>query len=97
MGAHGAVIFSSTGSDPCTYNTSLRVDPLMRMADPISIASGLLALAGFALQSSKSLYKTVESFRSSQRTMHELEDELEALDGVLRSLHTATNNHAGLA
>lgn len=59
------------------------------MADPISIASGLLALATFALQSSKSLYQAVESFQSNGRTIRELREELEALDGVLQSLYQA--------
>ena len=57
------------------------------MADPISIASGLLTLVVFALQSSKTLYQVVASFQSSQRTVRELRDELETLDGVLQSLH----------
>ncbi len=67
------------------------------MADPISIASGLLALAAFALQATKSLYQAVESFQSNRRTIRELREELEALDGVLQSLHqAAANNNADL-
>ena len=62
------------------------------MADPISITSGILALAAFALQSSKSLYQAVESFQSNRRTVRELREELEALDGVLQSLHQAAAN-----
>lgn len=61
------------------------------MAEPISLASGLLALAAFAFQSSKSLYEVVESFHSNQRTIRDLKEELQALDEVLQSLHeTAT-------
>lgn len=48
-------------------------------------------------QSSKSLYQTIESFRSNQRTIRELKEELEALDGVSQSLQTVANNHGGLA
>jgi hypothetical protein len=67
------------------------------MADPISLASGLLALAAFALQSSKSLYLAVESFQNNPRTIRELTEELEALDGVLQSLHeTASNSNVDL-
>lgn len=56
------------------------------MADPISAASGILTLVGFALQSSSALYQTIQSFRSSKRNVRELKEELEALTGVLQSL-----------
>jgi len=69
----------------------------MRMADPISIASGLVALAAFALRSSRSLFQTIESFRSNHRTIRELKEELEALDSVLQPLGTTANKHDGLA
>ena len=67
------------------------------MADPIGIASGLLTLATFALKSSVSLYYAVESFRSSQRVIRELKEELNALNGVLLSLQeTAATNDANV-
>ncbi|KAL4879546.1 hypothetical protein BJY04DRAFT_193701, partial [Aspergillus karnatakaensis] len=56
------------------------------MADPISLASGLLALATFAFQSSLSLYDMVKSFRSHPTRVRELMEELEALSGVLGPL-----------
>ncbi|KAL4866008.1 hypothetical protein BDV12DRAFT_140006 [Aspergillus spectabilis] len=56
------------------------------MADPISIASGLLALATFAFQSSLSLYDMVKSFRSHPTRVRDLMEELEALSGVLGPL-----------
>ncbi|KAJ0421473.1 hypothetical protein BJY00DRAFT_109180 [Aspergillus carlsbadensis] len=56
------------------------------MADPVSLASGLLALATFALQSSVSLYDLVKSFRSHPTRVRELMEELEALSGVLGPL-----------
>ncbi|EGC46698.1 conserved hypothetical protein [Histoplasma capsulatum var. duboisii H88] len=59
------------------------------MAEPISIASGIITLAGFAFNSSKSLYQAVESFRSTKRAVRELKEELEALDRVLQSLQEA--------
>ena len=62
------------------------------MADPISIASGILTLVAFSTQSAQSLYRTVQSLRHSQRNIRELKQELEALDGVLRSLEEATNH-----
>ncbi|KAL3432845.1 hypothetical protein BDV09DRAFT_205726 [Aspergillus tetrazonus] len=56
------------------------------MAEPISLASGLLALATFAFQSSVSLYDTVKSFRSHPTRVRQLMEELEALSGVLGPL-----------
>jgi hypothetical protein len=67
------------------------------MAEPIGIASGLLALAAFAFQSSVSLHQAIESFQSNQRIMRELKEELEALDKVLQSLqHVAANDNTDL-
>jgi hypothetical protein len=60
------------------------------MAEPIGIASGLLTLVVFAFNSGKSLYQVVESFKSNQRAIRDLKQELEALDGVLESLREAT-------
>jgi Fungal N-terminal domain of STAND proteins len=56
------------------------------MADPVSAASGILTLVVFAFQSSNYLYEAVSSFRSNQRTVRELREELEALNEVLESL-----------
>ena len=62
------------------------------MADPLSTASGLLALVVFAFQSSQVLYEAVASFQSNQRIVRELREELEALDGILGSLRETVNN-----
>jgi hypothetical protein len=56
------------------------------MADPISLASGLVALATFAFQSSVTLYKTVQSFQNHSTRVLSLTQQLEALSGVLSSL-----------
>jgi len=56
------------------------------MADPLSTASGLVALITFALQSSKLLYDTVVSFQRLPQFIQDLKNELEALDGVLQTL-----------
>ncbi len=46
----------------------------------------------FALQSSKALYRTIESFKSNRKAIRDLKEELEAFDGVLQSLsETATD------
>lgn len=56
------------------------------MPDPISLSSGLLALATFAFQSSITLYKTLQSFQNHPKRVRNLKEELEALSGVLGSL-----------
>jgi hypothetical protein len=67
------------------------------MAEPIGIASGILALAVFAFQSSTRLYQLVQSFQSHQRVVRELGGELEDLNGILRSLQeTAASTDADL-
>ncbi|KAK5048598.1 hypothetical protein LTR84_005689 [Exophiala bonariae] len=62
------------------------------MGDPISLASGVLALTSFALQSTKVLYEVIESFRHHSRTVRELKEELESLEGVLSSLQNLPND-----
>jgi hypothetical protein len=56
------------------------------MAEPIGMASGLLALSGFAFQATITLYKMVQSFQFHPKQIRDLEEELEALSGVLGSL-----------
>ncbi|EDN06866.1 predicted protein [Histoplasma mississippiense (nom. inval.)] len=48
------------------------------MAEPVSLASGIITLAGRS-----------RSFRSTKRVVRELKEELESLDGVLQSLQQA--------
>ena len=68
------------------------------MADPLSVASALVALITFALQSSQTLYQLIDSFKSNQRNIRELREELEALDDALQALHqTAASGGANLA
>src|ERR1700753_1595388 len=61
------------------------------MAEVIGIASGLLALTGFALQSSQLLIQTLQSFQSSKKLVRNLKTELEALLKVLESEQEACN------
>jgi hypothetical protein len=56
------------------------------MADPLSVASGLIAIVTGACQASVALYKTVESFKNHPRKVRQLKEELEALTIVLESL-----------
>jgi cell shape-determining protein MreC len=56
------------------------------MGDPLSIASGVLALSIFAFKSSVSLYEFVQSFQDKGKKIRELRRELEALRNTLNSL-----------
>ncbi|RDK41714.1 hypothetical protein M752DRAFT_319769 [Aspergillus phoenicis ATCC 13157] len=68
------------------------------MADALSVASSLIALATFAFEASKSLYTLVEGFKNAQRTVRELWYELESLTQVLGTLISVVmDNEAELA
>ena len=68
------------------------------MADPVSISSGIVALATFAYQSSKSLHQLIQSFRNHTKTIRELGDELTTLDQALVSLgETVSEDVDGLS
>ncbi|KFZ16580.1 hypothetical protein V502_05017 [Pseudogymnoascus sp. VKM F-4520 (FW-2644)] len=70
----------------------------LTMAEPISLASGLVGLAAFALQASVALYKTVNSFNSHQERVRDFARETSALSGVLGSLtETITSTDLDLA
>ena len=56
------------------------------MGDPLSIASGVLALSAFAFKSSVSLYQSVKSFQSNKKEIRELKGELESLSNIMQSL-----------
>lgn len=56
------------------------------MAEPIGVASGLVALATLAFKASVALYTTVSSFNSHQQRVRDLAEEASALSGVLGSL-----------
>jgi hypothetical protein len=57
------------------------------MADPVSLASGLLALVIFAHKSCLTLHTTIQSFKTHPKRVRDLVNELEALIGVLESLN----------
>ncbi|KAK0368123.1 hypothetical protein CLIM01_14516 [Colletotrichum limetticola] len=58
------------------------------MAEALGIASALIAIVTATIQTSQTLYSTIQSFRSHQRTVQQLLDELSALKEVLQSLET---------
>ncbi|KAF4953252.1 hypothetical protein FGADI_6118 [Fusarium gaditjirri] len=68
------------------------------MGDPLSVASGLIAVVTATLQSSKILYETIQSFRNHRTAVLDLIRELEGLESVLRPLqdHVRTDEAAFL-
>jgi hypothetical protein len=75
----------------CSRNLIHCTELICPMAETIGLASGLLALATFAFQSSITLYNTVQSFQSHSKRVHDLIEELEALSGVLGPLTETVN------
>jgi hypothetical protein len=61
------------------------------MADPLSITASLLAVITVALQSTKSLYETVNRFKDRNKTLRRLQDELGDLTKILDSLAQVAN------
>jgi hypothetical protein len=68
-----------------------RIEVIDAMAEPIGLASGLLALAGFAFQATVTLLKTVQSYQIHPKNVRDLKEELEALGAVLSSLTETVN------
>lgn len=60
------------------------------MAEAIGLASGLLALATFALKSSVALSTTIRDYQHHPKRVRELIEELDALSDVLRLLTDTT-------
>lgn len=56
------------------------------MAETIGLATGLLALTSFALNSSVTLCNTIQSFKHHSKRARDLHDELDDLNGVLKKL-----------
>lgn len=64
------------------------------MADPISIASGVITLVVFAHKSCLTLFTTIQSFKTQPKRVRDLILELESLIGVLESLSDTIRSHA---
>ena len=77
--------------DPFCDNPIATTHIAYTMGEPISLASGLLTLATFALQSSVTLYDTIKSFHSHLKRVYDLLEELEALSEVLGPLTEIVN------
>lgn len=65
------------------------------MAEPIGIASGLMALATFAFQSSVGLYQTVQSYQGLPKRVRDLNEELQSLNEVLGGLNETLGSDNG--
>jgi hypothetical protein len=66
------------------------------MADPISLASGLLTLVIFAHKSCLTLHSTIQSFKSHPKRVRDLVHELETLSSVLESLTDTIKSETGV-
>ncbi len=62
------------------------------MADPLTVASGVVALVTFGVQSSSSLLQLIKDFKRAPSTVRQLKEELEALVAVLQCLSTTIDN-----
>lgn len=59
------------------------------MAEVVGLAAGLIALASFAFESGKILKATLDEYRNQSRNARDLNQELEALVGILQTLQDA--------
>ncbi|KFA81154.1 hypothetical protein S40288_01025, partial [Stachybotrys chartarum IBT 40288] len=75
--------------DTTTIATSL-IQPfrIQSMADPLSVTASVLAIVTAAIQSTNSLKETVSRYRERDKTLHRLQDELEDLIKILKTLET---------
>jgi len=64
------------------------------MADPLSISASLLAVITAAIQSSKSLYATVQRYKSRDKTLQRLLHEVDDLVNILTTLQEAISTEA---
>jgi hypothetical protein len=71
---------------------------IFRMAEPIGVTSGLLAITIAAFNSCTLLYQEVKAFRGTEKNIRDLQAELGALREVLQNLkQSITDNTPGLA
>ncbi|UKZ72727.1 hypothetical protein TrVFT333_000361 [Trichoderma virens FT-333] len=63
--------------------------------DPLGMSSGVPNLLIGAIQASKTLHETIQSFRNYERTIRDLRSELESLIGVLETLKTVVTTDEG--
>ena len=64
------------------------------MPEPIGVTAGLLGIATFAFQTSKTVYNLVNSIQKAPQTIRELKNELLALDPILGSIEKIVTSDA---
>ncbi|PKX88608.1 uncharacterized protein P174DRAFT_446454 [Aspergillus novofumigatus IBT 16806] len=69
----------------------------LRAADPLSIATSLLSVTSATIQTTKSLYDTVQQFNNQNKSLHRLQDELEELTNILFALTEVTNAETSMS
>lgn len=62
------------------------------MAEVIGLASGIVALSVFAIESSTKLFEIINSFENHTRNVQHLQHELASLGGVLKSLQETVDS-----
>lgn len=72
------------------------LQPSPEMADPLSISASVLAIITAAIQSTNSLCATVGRFKERNKTLRNLQDELEDLARILNSLEQAVGTDAAI-
>ncbi|KAI6284164.1 hypothetical protein MCOR27_002919 [Pyricularia oryzae] len=66
------------------------------MTDPLSTASGIVALVTFALQSSVTFHRTIRSLRSQEKDARAFKDELADLTSVLETFLETIEGHPNI-
>ena len=62
------------------------------MADPLTVATGVVTLVTFGVQCSSSLLQLINDFKRAPSTVRQLKEELEGLVAVLQCLSTTIDN-----
>jgi hypothetical protein len=66
------------------------------MADPLSVTASVIAVAGCAYSSSKSLYDLISTIRDAPQIFLDLNQSLSALSQILNSLQKKLDGHGAM-
>jgi hypothetical protein len=59
------------------------------MADPVGMTASIIAIAGLAYQSGKTLYELLNGIQNAPRTLQALNEDLSAIQQLLKSIKSA--------
>jgi Fungal N-terminal domain of STAND proteins len=59
------------------------------MADPVGLTASIIAVAGLAYQSGKTLYELLNGIQNAPRTLQALNEDLSAIQHLLKSIKSA--------